>query len=237
PGRRRGPPRPRGERPIGDGADACPYQAPDGMAHRLAHAPHDAIPALVHDDLEGGVLAPTLHLMDARGCCRSVVERDAFPERAERGSARDTADLGEVRLLDAVTGMRDELGELPVVREDEEPVGVVVEPADGEDPWLARNEIDGRGTPFWVSSGRHDAPRLVQQVVDDVVAHADRHAVHLDTLLSATDALTESRDRAVDRDPSFGDQCLGGTPRPEPRSGQDLLEPLPFAGAVGRPGR
>ena len=52
-------------------------------------------------------------------------------KRAQRLALGISFDLGEVRLLDAVSRMREQLGEVTVVGEEQQALGVVVEAADG----------------------------------------------------------------------------------------------------------
>ena len=77
-----------------------------------------------------------------------------------------------------------------------------------------------------VSRGRDHSDRLVQQVVDEVGADADRCPVDLDHIVVGVDASAEDRHLAVDRHPPGGDQVLGDPTAAVAGGGQHLLEPL-----------
>jgi hypothetical protein len=116
----------------------------------------------------------------------------SMPSRSARSlpCADDAAvDLGEVLLVDAVARMREALREVAVVRQQQEPLGVRVEPADREHPRLGRDDLDDCRSSVRIARGRDDSARLVQQVVHEPGLHADRDAVDL-----------HSVDVGVDRD-------------------------------------
>src|SRR5262245_18325688 len=104
------------------------------MTDSAAHAPHDALAALLHDDLDERGRAVVRHLYDrdARRLRRAVVELDAFSQPLQRARRRHAVDFGEIFLLDAVPRMREQLREFAVVREDQEALGITVEPPDWE---------------------------------------------------------------------------------------------------------
>ncbi len=82
------------------------------------------------------------------GAVDAVVELDACSQTREGSGSRVPLDLGEVGLLDAVARVREELREVTVVRQEQEPFGVDVEPADGEDAAVAGNELEHRRPPL-----------------------------------------------------------------------------------------
>ncbi len=117
--------------------------------------------------------------------------------------------------------------ELTVVGQQEEPFGVGVEAADGEHAGLERYQLDDRRAALRVGGGRHDAPRLVEQVV-----HETRHGPTTGTPSTSTlvglgiDPPTEHRDVAVDGDAPGGDEFFACTPAAEAGPSQHLLQPL-----------
>ena len=90
-----------------------------------------------------------------------VVELDALAQPPQGAARRRALDLGQVLLLDAEDGMGEPVGELAVVGEQQQPLGVGVEAADREDPGLGRHQVDHGRPALRVVGRRHDAGRLV----------------------------------------------------------------------------
>ena len=118
----------------------------------------------------------------------AVVELDALAQLAHRRRRRTALDLGQVLLLDAVGRMGEAVGEVAVVGEQQQPLGVRVETADREHPRLGRHEV---GDDRAAAAGRRASsrrPGLVQQVVDEPGPHTERGAVDLDEVDEDVDA-------------------------------------------------
>ena len=88
-----------------------------------------------------------------------------FTQLLQRLVVRLALDLGDVRLLDAVARVREPVRERPVVREQERPGRVHVEPSDGNDARLVGHELDDRRPSLRIARCRDDARRLVEQDV------------------------------------------------------------------------
>src|SRR4029077_15436512 len=98
------------------------------MSDGFEHAPNLTVAAFVDRD--------AYHVrLDERRLCRrrdAIVEFDTFAQRAQRAARRTAPDLREALLLDPEARMGQPVGELTVVREQEQPLRVLVEPSDGE---------------------------------------------------------------------------------------------------------
>ena len=90
------------------------------------------------------------------------------------------------------------MGQLAVVGEQQQPLGVDVEAADGEHPRLGRHEVDDGGPALGVAGRRDDAGRLVQQVVDEVGVGGHQGAVDLEHVAADVDPRADVGDLAVD---------------------------------------
>ena len=145
------------------------------MPDRLAHAPHLPVAALVEDELD----ARAPELPGPRGRGDAVLELDAVREPRDVAGRQVTLDVGDVGLLDPVARMREPVREIAVVREQEDAARVDVEPADGHDTRVVADEVDDGRAPLRVARGRHDAERLVQEDVGQLLL-ADALAVDLD---------------------------------------------------------
>ena len=237
-GRQR-PPLPRPQPAVAERTDARAHQARHRVADRLAHPPHLAVAAFVDDDAQH---ARRRLRHRGRGGA-AVVEVDAVAQAADRARAHAAGPgdhLGEVLLVDAVARVGDAVGELAVVREHQQALGVGVEAADREDPRVGRHVVEHRPAPVRVLGGGHHPGRLVEQVVHEIGPRPDRCAVDLDQVVFGVDAATEPGDLAVDRHLSGGDQLLGGAAAAPAPARQDLLQPLAralgVAGGVTRCG-
>ena len=168
----------------------------------------------------------------ARRRCAPVVELDAFAQRAQRAAAGTPSTSARYVFVDAVA--RDGVsscGEVAVVREDQQPLGVVVEPSDREHAGLAGHQLDHGRPALRVARGGHDAGRLVQQVVDEIGQDRHRHAVELDVIASPGRPAAQARDVAVDGAPGPAAISSSHARRePEPGAGEHLLEALAVVG-------
>ena len=134
------------------------------MADRLAHAPHLAVAALV--DRPGGPRRGDDDVAWAGAVMPSSSSTPSRSWRIARGR-RLTVDLGQVLLLDAETRVGQPVGQVAVVGEQQQALGVEVEPTDREHPRLVRHEVDHRRSTLRIVGGGDHAGRLVQQVVDE----------------------------------------------------------------------
>ena len=75
---------------------------------------------------------------DLRGRGHAVLELDPLTKRAHRCRRRAAGDLGEVLLLDAEGRVGQAVGEVAVVGEQQQALGVGIEPPHREHPRLAR---------------------------------------------------------------------------------------------------
>jgi len=118
---------PEPERGEIEGADADPFELDDAATDRVEHAPNLALAPLAHHDLE---LAATDDARPQRPR-RTVVEpHTPLQPLGERAIDARRHDAHAVDTLDAVTGVHQPLGELPIVGEDEQAGRVGVETAD-----------------------------------------------------------------------------------------------------------
>src|SRR5258706_12796600 len=132
-----GSPLPRREMSILEWTDANPYETTHRMAHCLAHAANLTIAALVDGEADDVGLGE--RSLRRRG--HTVVERDAVAERSQRARRGLALDMREILLLDSERRMRQAMREFPVVREDQQTLGIGVETAHRPDPRLFGHEV------------------------------------------------------------------------------------------------
>ncbi len=183
--------------------------------------------ALVQGHLDEVVLAGLLHDAEVVRARVAVLELDAVLQ-ALAEVARDRADdVREVGLLHAVLRVREAVRQLAVVGEQDDALGLRVEPAHVEEPGLAVGDVVAEALPaLGVLHRRDDTGGLVQRE-ELVRLRGDGQAVDLDLVLLRVDAAALlEHDLAVDLDPGLFDQLLAGAPGAVARAGQDLLQPL-----------
>ena len=123
--------------------------------------------------------------------------------------------------------MEHRLGDLTVVGEQEQPLGIEVQTADREQarfPRLGRQEIQHGRPPLRISRGGDDPARLVQDPVAPGLRD-DGAPVQFDLVLIRVCGRAESGDHAVDAHAPEANQLLGSPPGRHARPGQDLLQP------------
>jgi hypothetical protein len=164
------------------------------------HAADLAILAFVENHLEDGallVLAAEIHPL---GVHFSFGQANALAEPVEQFGARDTGDLHEVFLLDAVAWMGQKVGQVTVVREKDESFTRPIEPSHGEETTIPRNEVDDPGASCRVVIRCDHTNRLVEHV-DDAPRIRELLAVDSDFLGARIDLRAErGDDLAVDFD-------------------------------------
>jgi hypothetical protein len=216
--------------PIGDRAEAHAFEADHRMADGVTHVPHLPCAPLMQGDRherlitacpQGGVDDPD----DGR---RGPPARDGHPapQALERVLVRHAAHPRVVLALDLVTRMQEPRRQLPVVGEQQHPLGVVVEPAHRVDVLAhVRQQVEHGRPVLRVAPRRHVATRLVEQDVAVPRSRAHTLAVDPDVVVRGVGprAQLENRD-AVHRHPSVQDERFRGAPRRDAGRGEDLLE-------------
>jgi hypothetical protein len=168
---------------IADRSEAHPLQPHDRMADGFTHQAHLAGPAFMQHNRHERLIAAGA---EARGHHARVRRRGApainchsAPQLSQRVLARLAAHAGVVLAFDLVARVEQPLGERPVVGEQQQALGVVVEAAHRVDVLadVGQQVEDGR-TALRVPARRDVAARLVQQ--DVAVADRDADALTVD---------------------------------------------------------
>jgi len=200
------------------------------MAHGLAHPPHLAVPPFPNRQTQRGVVpvASGVDHRDVGGQRPHAVEWDAVAQPPQRGLIGHAGDGRSIRAVDAVTRMGELRSQVAVVGQQQQALGVVVQPADRVDVFVhATQQIDHGPAPLRVGPRGHEAGGLVQQDVALDLGAAHAPAIHADVVLIAVGLGAEfANGRAVDRHATLGNQGLGRSPRGDAGLRQDLLEAL-----------
>jgi hypothetical protein len=146
------------------------------MADRRRHAPHLAIAALGHDDLDPArrnglahayrrIARPQRRLRNASRLGRareSVAQPQAAAQGGERGIRRDALDLHPIGLRQLKARIGESLLEPAVVGEQHQSFAVAIEPP-GRIHAAQRNVIGERGAPARIRELRQNVVRLVER--------------------------------------------------------------------------
>ena len=151
---------------------------------------------------------------------------DASAEAADGRRGRLARHLDQVLLLDAEGRVGEPVGEVAVVGEEQETLGVGVEAADGEHARLVGHELDDRAPALRIVRRGHHPGRLVEEVVHEVGGGRYPDAVDLDAVALRVDPAPQLGHLAVDGDAAVLDELLAHPPAAEAGTGEDLLEPL-----------
>jgi hypothetical protein len=165
----------------------------------------------------------------------SLGEPDPTLELLERLLANASANRDAVRLRDVVAGMREPFRELAVVGEDEEALGVLVEPTDREEPpGPPRREVDRAWPPLVVTRRTDDPARLIEQEIRKT-GELHGNAIDLHSLAPDVDLRTKlCHGPPVDRDASFRDELLAVAARAHAGVSQELVKAFGHETALGR---
>src|SRR6185437_16122399 len=120
-----------------------------------------------------------------------------------------------------------------VIGEQQQPLGVEIDPTDRDQAWQALGQIvEHRRPPFRVGMGRHQPARLVEQEQTGALARRQRLAVDGDDVIDGNVERGRVDDAAVDADAALHDPFLGiasrGKPGPRHHLGDALTGFLDF---------
>ncbi len=162
-------------------AEADALELQHAVADVVAHTLDLALAALVDRDLECVGLDPR-HPRRRR---HPVLEPDAAAQRLQRPLVhRRAADDGTVGLVDLEARVRQPVGEVAIVGQQDQAGRVGVQSADRIEPLSRVDERDDGPAPLWVAGGGDDTGRFVDRVDDELLrTRADRLSVELDTAL------------------------------------------------------
>src|SRR5690348_3994734 len=210
------------ERTEGD-ADQPVHLQPE-MAE---HVPHLAVLALADRESEPHIRSL---LAVERGLDRSVMDaldRDAVAQPVEIGLRHPAERAHAVAAPPAGLRQLQHAGEAAVVGEQQETLGVDVEPADRDKArqMLRQGVEDGR-PPLRIGAGGHEAAWRVVEEEPGTLARGQWRAVHRDAI-GGRDAAAGLPDHlAVDRNPAGRNPGLGLAARREARAGDRLGDAL-----------
>ena len=175
--RRATPPASAGGRRAGR-CGCAPGAAPGGRWPRTCAGPGGCDP-------RGSRSAPARARPGATWAGAVRPSSSSTPSRSRRSSARvgSPSTWARYSLSTPKRRVGQAVGQLAVVGQQQQALGVEVEAADREHPGLGGHQVDHRGAALGVVGGGDHAGRLVEQVVDQAGPHPDGGAVDLDQVV------------------------------------------------------
>ncbi len=208
------------------------------MTHRRQHQSHLTLSSLVQLQLDPAA-APAHRSRRQTGSSRrglSSFNLDAGAELLQRPRRRSTRDLGEIRLDDAVTRVRQGVREGAIVRQQQQPLAFAVQPADRMQPLdggmaatiggfqTGNDQLHHRMLGMRIGAGGVETGRLVERQVEGRGPSRDRAAVDEDRRMVGINFRPKRGDGlAVDLDPSGQDHSFGVASGCDAGGGENLL--------------
>jgi len=200
------------------------HRVPDGRAEPL----HQVRPPLPQHQLDPRVLLRPVEHVHRQRLCHPVLEPHAPAKLLHRRFVRRPLHLRQVRPRHAEAGMHQPVRQLPIIREQQRALGVVVQPPHRVDPPPhPLQEVRHRGPALRVAQRGDHALRLVEDEVPPLLRRLHQLPVHLDEVLPGLHLGARfAHHLAVHLHPPLGDELLRVTPRRHPRLRQELLQSL-----------
>ena len=218
------PPLPRQKIPERETTDRDTLELMHLVAKLGEHAADLTVLAFVENHFENRalfVLAAETHPL---GMDFAFGQANALPQPLEQIRARHTGHLYEVFFFDTVAGMREQVRQVAIVREENETFARTIEPPHGEESSIPRHEIDDTGSTGRIIVRGHHADGLVEKV-DDPPRIRELLTVDSNFLGARIDLGAErGHDLAIHFDAPRCHELFTGTTASETGRSQDFLE-------------
>lgn len=173
------------------------------VPEHLAHAPDLPVQSLRQNNAKHAII----HAADPAGLGALAENAHAAGHAREESFRHRLVDGHDVFFFVIVLGTQDHIHDVAVVRKQDQPLGVLVQPPDRENPLGMANEIDN--VAIDVALGRAgNADGFIQADVDVPLLRADHALVHAD-FIALVDLRAELGTLAVDGHPAAGDPGIG----------------------------
>lgn len=190
------------ERTNGDRPDSHPHQLQDSASHSLDHAPHLTVSAFGQRDLQKRLGIRIANSGHRRRPGWPILENDALPQLRQRRIVQFRGAFDEIRLLDVILGIRQAFGKLRIVRQNQQPARIHVQPPDRRQKLAhAVQQIVDRLAALRIPIRGHITLRLVEQHIPGA-RPAQRASIDFDPVPRQVDPLIGILDHlAIDRYP------------------------------------
>ncbi len=218
------PPLPRQKIAERQATDCHPLELMYFVAELGKHPTNLAVLAFVEDHLEHSALLVLTSHRNALGVNFALCEPHAPSQAVDEIGGRDARDLHEILLLDTIPRMRQQVCEVTIIGEQNEPFTRSVEPSNGKQPTIIWHEVHHSWPTRGVVVRRHDTHRLVEEK-DDTPWIRQSLTVNTDLLGPRIDFCAECRDDLpVDLDAACRHEVFAGSTASEASCREHLLE-------------
>lgn len=184
------------------------------------------IDPLVNDHLDHQAFSRLADDSDFLGHDPLAVDRDAIAKPLKRGFSRPGQCENVILLVEAIPRVHHAVRNIAVIGQEQQALGVAIEPPDGIDPLRHRDEIHHRPAIAFIFRGRDVSARFVEQDVTRSL-RLEQFAVDADLRADWVGFRAELRHRlAVDADATFANEIFRGTARTDASRGEDALQPF-----------
>ena len=219
-------------------ADFDAHELGDRMAERGHHAAHLPVAAFVNGQLDiglpagavGACLAPQQpDILGRPG--QAVVEHDAPAQALQSVFGRDAGDGNAVRFRDMVARVGQLEQKIPVIREEDQPLAVGIQPPDRPQHRLAADVHQIRdhlpGVAVRVGARRDYSLRLVHREVVALQRRPHDPVVEQNLIGFRVGFRAKlGHGQSVNFDPALGDPRFARPPRADPGGGEHFLQPF-----------
>jgi hypothetical protein len=204
-----------------------------GVAEMLEDAAHLAVAPLAQPHLEPGIAALLALELGGDRPVGDAVDGDPLGERLQPIRLDDAVDAHLVAAQPAGRRQLEPPRQRAVIGEQQQPLGIEIEPSDRDDARQSRRQlVEDRRPVLLVAMRRHQPGRLVIAPEPRRRRLGERLAVDLDVARRRHGDCRAGQDGAVDAHAAFGDPALGIAPRAEPGPCHHLGDALPGAGST-----
>lgn len=208
-------------------ADGHPFETLNRDVDGFKHPPNLAVSPFVNGHLNDRLLLVHVHI-DVFNFCRVgflSVEDDAFAELVQQRTVHDRVGVYPIRLRNVVFGMGQYVRKLPVVAQQQQPFGIVVEPSNRINPRRNAVHVIERRLAFsGVIGGGEDAFGFVKGNIDERLRCRHASPVHRHVVRAHIDFRPQlCDDFSIDGNASLQNKLFARASRSAPCGSQHFL--------------
>ena len=198
------------------------------MAHARAHLFHLSFSALVQHQFQFRIAILDAHNPNPCRRGHALVERDACSQRGQSHSIGMPAHPSAINLRYAIARMGQAKRQIPIIRQQQNPAGIQIEPAGRKNPRINAAQQFVNCSAMMRIAHRHQISRgFVQQNISLPVNRTHRLTVDTHAVPIRIDPHARMRhNRAIEFNVARLDEPLARPARRHPCSGQKPVQPL-----------
>jgi hypothetical protein len=203
------------------------YQPLNGKVDGIKQSAYETVATFGHLDLDQQPFAYSIENPELGRGRHAVGQFHPTAKEPPDSSRKGPGHFGEIRLRHAMGRMRQAVGQIPVISEEKQSLGVGVEPAHVEEslgPVL--QDVSHAGSSLRVAQRGEHPPRFVQGEIDAVRIRDDPHPIDVDYRgVGVHSRAQRIDDGAINGYSALADELFTGSTAPEPGRGEHALQP------------